>query len=141
MSKAFLGILLLVATGNAIAEWIAIGVNDAGDIYADPSTIRSEGNQVKVWTLIDYKVPRVFSRLKPLMSMKVYTEFDCKEKQSRGLSFFAYSGNMASGEAQDMSGAGIAYIDTSPKNWTPVPPNGTGPALWKFACAKNNVGR
>lgn len=140
MHKTILAMLLAVMTSSAIAEWVAVGANDGGDIYADPSTIFSEGNQVRIWTLIDYKMPRVFGRLKPLMSMKVQTEFDCKEKQSRGLSFFAYSGNMGSGDAENMSEAGIAYIDTAPKNWTAVHPNGMGPALWKFACTKSRAG-
>ena len=136
LPKIILTILLAVTTSNAIAEWVAVGINDGGDIYADPSTILNDGNRVTIWTLIDYKMPRAFGRLKPLMSMKVQTEFDCKEKQTRDLTFFAYSGNMGSGEGENMAGAGIAYIDASPKNWTPVPPNGTGPALWKFACGK-----
>lgn len=126
--------LLTLVSGNALAEWVAIGLNDGGDIYADPSSMLKAGNQVKIWTLVDYKKPRVLGKLKPLLSMKVQTEFDCVEKQSRGLSFFAYAGSMGSGETENMSGAGISYIDTNPKKWTPIPPNGTGPALWKFAC-------
>ena len=129
-------LLLAVVSINAHAEWIAIGINDSGNVYADPSTITKEGNQIKIWTLVDYKMPRVIGKLNPFMSMKILTEFDCKEKQSRGVSFFAYSGNMGSGKAENMSGAGISYIDANPKKWTPVPPNGTGPALWKFACEK-----
>lgn len=127
---------MAVASSNAIAEWVAVGMNNGGDIYADPSTIVKDGNQIKIWTLVDYKMPRTIGKLKPLLSMKILTEFDCKDRQSRGLSFFAYSGNMASGETENMSGAGISYIDANPKQWTPVPPNGTGPTLWKFVCEK-----
>lgn len=137
MRKTILTILLLIVVStDAAAEWLMVGVHDGGDIYADPSTIFKNGDLVKMWSLVDYKIPRVFGRLKPCKSMKVQSEFDCKEKQSRGLSFFAYSGNMGSGEAANMSGAGISYIDTNPKNWVPVPHNGTGPALWKIACEK-----
>lgn len=127
-------LLMTISISNAFAEWLSIGVHDGGDIYADPKTIVKEGSQVRIWALADYKGPRIFGRLKPLLSMMVQTEFDCVERQSRGLTFLAYSGNMASGEVEDMSGARLAYIDTNPKSWTPIPPNGTGPALFKFAC-------
>lgn len=136
VTRAAILMLLTFVSGNALAEWAAIALNDGGDIYADPSSILKEGNQVKIWTLVDYKKPRILGKLKPLLSMKIQTEFDCVEKQSRGISFFAYSGNMGSGETENMSGAGISYIDTNPKKWMPVPPNGSGPALWDFACKK-----
>lgn len=126
--------ILAVVSNNTFAEWIVIGTNDGGDVYADPVTIIKEGNQVKIWALINYKMPRVLGSLKPLMSMKIQTEFDCKDKQSRGLSFIAYAENMGGGKSEDMSGAGISYIDANSKKWISIPPNGTGLVLSKLAC-------
>jgi hypothetical protein len=137
MRKTIL-ILLAVVSSNSMAEWVAVTTHDSGYIYADPSTIIRDGNQVKMWTLVDYKTPRVFGKLKPLMSMKSQIEFDCKEKLSRGISSFAYPENMGGGEAQNMSGAGIRGFDSSQKR-TSIPPNTIGPsgyAFWKFACEK-----
>ncbi len=136
MQKIILMLFLVAVSSNAVAEWVVIGVNDGGNIYADSSTILEEGEQIKIWALADYEMPRFFGKLKPYKSIKVQTEFDCKEKQSRGLAYIIFSGNMASGESENISVSGISGSDTDPKKFRPVQPSGAGHALLNFACKK-----
>ena len=99
-----------------MAEWVAVTTHDSGHIYADPSTIIREGNQVKMWTLVDYKKPKIIApQLKPIMSMKSQIEFDCKENLSRMISIFTYPENMGVGEAGDLSKAGHRGFESSHK--------------------------
>jgi hypothetical protein len=48
MRKLILILLLAVLSSSAMAEWIKVGANDNSTIYADPATIRKEGNMVKM---------------------------------------------------------------------------------------------
>ena len=48
MGKFLLAFMIVSASGNAFAEWVVIGFNDAFAFYADPTTIRRDGNSVKV---------------------------------------------------------------------------------------------
>lgn len=129
-------LFLVVVSSNAIAEWVSVSTHGSGYIYADPTSIIREGTTVKMWTLVDYNEPKIFEKRKPLKSMKMQIEFDCKKKQSRLISSFAYPDNMGGGEAENMNSAGIRGFDSSQK-WTPIPPNTIGPsgdAFRKFAC-------
>ena len=40
-------ILLAVASGSAMAEWVPVGGNDRFTLYSDPTTISKSGNMVK----------------------------------------------------------------------------------------------
>ena len=49
-------VLLVLSSGAAYAEWVAIGSTDDGmAIYADPDTIRRKDEMVKMWILFDFK--------------------------------------------------------------------------------------
>jgi hypothetical protein len=51
--------LLVLSSGPAYAEWVAIGTTDDGmTIYFDPDTIRRKGYLVKMWSLMDYEATR-----------------------------------------------------------------------------------
>ena len=39
MNKIILAMLLAVTTSSAVADWVAVGANDGGDIYAHGESI------------------------------------------------------------------------------------------------------
>ena len=50
MKKLLLTLLapLLLVTGSAWAEWVLVAEGNTANLYIDPSTIRKDGNLVKV---------------------------------------------------------------------------------------------
>ena len=57
-----LGILLAAVSASAQAEvWIETSRNDDYLAYADPSSVRRDGDLVKMWSMLDYKNPQDLS--------------------------------------------------------------------------------
>jgi predicted Zn-dependent protease len=127
MRKAILMMILAVVSNSATAaEWVKVAETKDDNIYADPATIRREGNMVKMLTMSDFKSADYVAG-KRYMSMALQYEFDCKEKLSRILALSTYTESMAMGEATYNS-----QITT----WTPFSPKSPGETIWKFACEK-----
>jgi hypothetical protein len=59
MTRLFLITLLVLSSGPAYAEWVAVEKNyllpGRQTVYVDPVTIRREGNLVTLWQLTDFK--------------------------------------------------------------------------------------
>jgi len=53
--QIFILILLIVASGSAMAEWAPDGGNDRFTLYSDLTTISKSGNMVKMLRLTDFK--------------------------------------------------------------------------------------
>ena len=120
--------LLLLNSGAAYAEWVAIGSTDDGmTVYADPDTVRRKEEMVKMWVLLDFKTTQtVVSHL--MLSIKAQEEYDCDGKRRRVLTYSEFSGNMGGGkEVNSISGEGT---------WRPVVLEGVVQTLWTFACGK-----
>lgn len=130
MRKVILMLLLAVLSSSAMAEWVKVGANDKSTIYADPATIRKEGNMVKMWRLKNYGSPKVYSfSTNTVLSDREQSEYDCKEEQYRSLYISYHSEKYGKGE--------VVYRDTYPaSNWRPVEPDSIGAELWKLACGK-----
>ncbi len=60
--------------------------------YIDLTSIHKNGNFVKVWTLIDIKKQEIQER--GIYSLKMQTEFNCKDETFRILNSIAYSDSM-----------------------------------------------
>jgi hypothetical protein len=128
MRKVILMMLLAVMSGSAAAEWVEVGRSETHTSYADLATIRTAGNLVKMWGLLDLKTPELVEQSKPFMSMMSQTEHDCKEERTRRLSLIMYSGNMGMGE--------VIFTDSDPGKWSPVAPGSVQEHLWELACGK-----
>jgi Surface-adhesin protein E len=127
MSRIFLMLLLVIVSGNALAEWINVGGNEYSTIFADPASILRVGNIVKMPSLFDTDIAQVAGSIS-FMSSKTLDEYDCEGKRSRTLAFYWYSGNMGQGN--------MLYSNTDPGKWNPVMPESVSETLWKFACGK-----
>ena len=132
MRKAILMMLLAVVSNSAVAGWVVIGDGESVTIYANPSTIRTGGNKVKMWYLSDYKIAKTtankFGVYVAYMSDKSQAEFDCRGEQYRTLYFSFHSENMGGGN--------VVYSNDDPYKWMPIPPESLIESIWKFACKK-----
>lgn len=124
-------LLLAAVSSSAIAgEWVAVSYTDDGGVtvYADPSTIRKDGNIVSLWTLGDFKKSEQIGNSKQVLSLKEQYEYDCQKHQMRRMHATMHSENMGRGNV----------VDSSPihEGWQEVPPSSLNEQLWRFACGK-----
>ncbi len=114
---------------TAGAEWVPAKGHQAQGVnaYAARSSIRRQGNIVKMWGMFDFASPQVADGQRYL-SVKNEMEFDCKNFRARIDSITGYSGHKGSGSVVNRYG--------SPLNWESISPNGTNPgdALARVAC-------
>ena len=125
MTMKKLAMVLMLLSSPAWAGWKAVGEEETGTSYADPATIVKTGSVVKMWSLLDYKA---FQRMVEVgyFSQKSLVEYDCKEKQARGLAVKLHAEPMGEGK--------VIYEDDSPHEWEALVPDTMGEVLWKFAC-------
>lgn len=128
MSRLLLAIVLSVISTSVMAEWTYISSNNDVDYYVDKTEIRKEGNMVKMWELVDYKLPQKDSAVAPYLSARTYSEYDCNEARARIKELSSFRGNMLKGELlQTVQGEG---------NWSYIPPDTVFKDLWEIACGK-----
>jgi len=131
VKRTILMLLLAAMSTGAMAEWVQVGGNDTTTTYADPSTIRKNGNIAKMWHMYDLRVPQMKSFGK-FRSTKRLEESDCEGARSRILKVVFYSGQMGNGGvviSRDSSGGSLG-------DWEHVTPETLGETLWKTACGK-----
>ena len=124
MKKLLLTLLapLLLVTGSAWAEWVLVAEGNTANLYIDPSTIRKDGNLVKVWKISDLKQRHKDGEL----SRRVRAEYDCKQERFKLLSASFHSGAMASGTTLTTQiGSG---------QWEDIPPKTVGETVLKIVC-------
>ena len=129
MKRLRLIILLFLSSSPAYADWVAVGgkVEAGMSAYADPVTMRREGDLVKMEVLFDFKTRQTKAGVS-YSSANAQMEYDCAEQRVRGLAVMYFSGNMGSGNVLDRnSGKG---------KWLPVSPGSLDQTLWKVACGK-----
>ena len=127
MMKLLIGLMLLLVSGAASAEWTVVGPNEEINQYVDKATIRRNGNFVKMWDLVDYKKAQVFGGTSDL-SYRSLVEYDCKEKRYRSLALTTYSGQMLSGT--------VNFIGNDTQKWKAVASGSMAETLRKIACGK-----
>jgi hypothetical protein len=118
-------IFLLLISSPAWAGWKSIGEDDTGTSYADPATIVKSGTTAKMWSMFDYKA---FQRMVEVgyFSQKAQVEYDCKDKQVRGLTLSLHAEHMGEGK--------VIYADETPHDWEAVEAGTLNEALLKIAC-------
>lgn len=100
MQRAVLAIVLVGASASAGAElWVKVGENEKFTAYADPATMRRDGNMVKIWTMFDYRTAaQPGDAGRKFLSIKRYTEYDCKQARMQVFEAVTFSGNLTKGE-------------------------------------------
>ena len=126
-------IILTSMSRLASAEWVALEsryqLPGLQTFYADPDTIRREGQFVTLWQLTDF----LWAQGGPgfsFRSSKTQKQFDCGAPRVRFLTFAEFSGAMGMGARM--------YGLVDPNNWLSID-KGTNlnQALWDLACGNS----
>jgi hypothetical protein len=131
----FITLLAIVSiNANATGEWVKIGRDSPHSVtvYVAPATIRKADGHVKMWSLYDGDLGKYifnYKNYKPFMSIKMQTEYDCKEEKGRTLATLAYSKKMGRGDSYDIK-------DFNPEKWSTVIPDTMDERQFRFACGK-----
>ena len=129
VTHAAAALLLAVGSSGAAADvWFEIGVNDRFTSYADPATIKRQGNRVTMWSMFDYKTAQATGAGKKHLSVKRHYEYDCAEQRARLLTVIAYAEHQAKGEKVAESDVRLAA--------SPVAAGTADERLFKYACTK-----
>lgn len=123
-----LALLLVAANGSALADWVPVIRSEVATYYVDQATIRRAGDRVQLWELVDYKKAKAGGNGKPYLSIKLQTEYACREEQYRILFFSSSSGNMGRGDVVSSK-----YFTSE---WQPTLAGNVAEAMRKFGCAK-----
>jgi hypothetical protein len=120
--------LLLLCSGPAYAEWVALGGSDSGTtVYVDRDTSLPKGKVMKMWILYNFTRGRTVGG-ESYFSNKVHGEYDCAQARHRTLVDMRFSSTMGFGK--------VVYNKSSKGKWAPVAPEGLDKILWKLACHK-----
>jgi len=126
MKSAVIGVVLVLATGTALADWVRIRSDGAVTVLADSASVLRSGDMATMWSMINYAKPRKTDDGQEHMSSRQRMEYDCTDKLSRRLEFDRYS---------DLSGLGRAvYSNKNASAWSPVAPGSVAGELFRFAC-------
>ncbi len=120
-----IGVALVFVSWNALAGWVAVSNTDRFITFADPASISTTGDTVKMTDLLDYRKVREVEGFRYL-SQKSESEYDCKKALTRPLAMFLHVGMMGSGET--------VFTSTTPDEWQQVAPGSVNEALLKYAC-------
>jgi hypothetical protein len=121
-------LLALVSTGAAADVWFEVGANDKFTAYADPATIKRQGDMATMWAMFDYKTAQTTSPGKKHLSLKLKYEYDCKEGRARALTATAFAEGKAKGEQVAESNMSLAP--------SAIAPGSIDESLFKYACTK-----
>lgn len=123
-----LAAVLLAATGtSALAEvWIETSKTDDYIAFGDPSSIRRQGDFVKMWSMFDYRLPQPGIAGKSYLSTRRQFEYDCTGGRARALAVSSHAAREGKGEA--LASVSVKY------EWRPVVANSADDYLLKFAC-------
>ena len=92
-TRGILSLLLALLSGNAAAEWVAVGRGDTiYAAFADQAGIRRNGTLASMSGLYDFRKQDFTPEGKGLYSTVVLREYDCGQRQVRLLSSIDFSG-------------------------------------------------
>lgn len=126
--RTTLFILITMTSAAACADWVVVVGTDARMTYADPASIRRNGDVAAMRVLTDYKAPQAYKGMQ-IRSASARGEYDCENRRSRVVSSSLHAAPMGAGDA--------VVTNSAPGDWTPVAPQSTGEILWKLACRKS----
>jgi hypothetical protein len=130
--KRLLLALLVTTCSLSWAGWEFSAESNDSEItyYSDKSTIRRNGDIVKMWSLKEFSVRRTFNGVN-YKSSKVLYAYNCKYESSATVSIVHHSDSAGSGN--------VVYAVTfkeSDLDWDPNAPGSLVEILWKIACGK-----
>ena len=120
---------LLLITTNAYAEWTLYSSDAKGSVhFYDKSSVKRNGDKVKVWTYMNFTAPDSLAKSVNLSSARMLEEIDCVNETSKHLTFHRFFKFDLEGDMWDntKSNPTIDYIV----------PNSTIATLMQLVCKK-----
>ena len=119
---------VLGLTGSiSSAGWVFLGANSTGQtMYIDSSSIRSNGNLVKLWSMGNLPAPKLTTENREFRSFKGYVEFDCKEEKIRTLAIRLYEKESGKGS--------IVGVSEDVQGWRAITPGAADALIATVAC-------
>ena len=114
-----------------MAGWTNIGGTNDFDEYIDISTKRKVGNKVKVWALVNFRIPQNDNNDGAYLSEVYNIEFDCVNENYKFLSITDYAESMQAGKV--VSSFNYPPEKSELRNITP---NSVMETKFKLACGK-----
>jgi len=125
--KKLLPLFLLLFSINGHCEWTSVGGTDFGTSYIDYSTIKRNGNVVRLWEMTSFKSLQNVDGIKYLSS-KDLVEFDCNEEKFRYLSLSVFSLRMGEGN--------VVSSVNSIGPWDYLIPDSQGRVVFNLVCKR-----
>ncbi len=118
MKTLLLILSLLLITTNAHAEWTFYGTSEDGGVwFYDKSTVKRNGDKVKVWTYMNLLPDDKEAKSLNMGSGRSLYEIDCVNETSKTLSFQSFTKQNLGGDMRNVpiTNRPITYIvpDTS----------------------------
>ena len=129
MKTLLLILSLLLITTNVYADWIFYSVNVDGSVYFyDKSSVKRNGNKVKVWTYYNVAPDDKVSKSLNVSSVRRLEEIDCVNETSKRLSLHSFTKPDLEGELSDNT------IPNRPIDY--IVPDSTEATLMSLVCKK-----
>ena len=127
MKKLLLTLLIILITTNSYAEWKFYDITETGgQHYYDTSSIKRNGDKVKVMHYANFTQDDELARITKMGSARVLYEIDCVNKTREILEFKAFS-------KPDLKGNMTDAMNPKPKIENVVP-DSIGGVLMKLVC-------
>lgn len=94
MKKIFLIITFFVIPASCFASWFKLFSTSTANLYIDTKSINKKKNKITFLQLVDYNSKQANG----MLSLKVFSEINCKDLSIKEISYEAYSGKMAMGK-------------------------------------------
>jgi hypothetical protein len=123
--KKLLFVLLLSISSVVHAQWTLIQTSDTAAFFVDNSTIQQVHQYKRVWSKTEYFPNSKMAIENKINSTRMYYEFDCREKKSRFLYFYAYNqSNLVD----------LSYNDNKTDEWNFIAPNTVHSVMLEVVC-------
>ena len=133
--KFYLILLFIFIPSVTFAEWTLIyeSSDSKSKYYANISAIKAnkEFSKLRLWTIEDFSLLQEVASYKYL-SVKSFTEFDCKKSKIRIMGYSLYKENMAKGE--------IIFSKGTPFEWQKINKNTMNEKYLDIACGESGLG-
>lgn len=94
----FIAAVAFAATGNAAEDWVEVSQEMGVTMYLSPSSIEKDGNNYKVWLLVDPSETLIQQRKPAVVSVATQTLVDCVGRAQAPLLNYFYAEKMAKGK-------------------------------------------
>tara|TARA_B100000963_G_C22507704_1_gene616776 strand:+ start:259 stop:642 length:384 start_codon:yes stop_codon:yes gene_type:complete len=114
MKYFFFFIFFCIISTNSNAAWFKLFSISSGDLYLETDSIERNNNQIFFTQLVNYKS----KQKNGMLSLKVFSEINCKNLSIRELKYLAFSKNM---------GMGKKFFEKKGKKPWKIPKKGSSP--------------